>query len=395
MLARFAAFLFLLAFAMPVSFVPLQMRELYTPIPGLPKNIILGLPVSLEMLCALGASLVAGAMADKRDWRTPFVCGILMTTAGLFFSAMADNGLAFILARGVCGLGYGLSWMALQNFLFTHCSPTTRARGSSHFVAGIFSGHICGTALGAILAERTGYPPVFLVGMLLALASLVFFMVFMQRFKGQTAPAPPELAVKASSLLVFMRDRNVVALTFFCIIPFSICQVGLLFFATPLYLNGLGMSQSDIGRVLMIYGLSVVYLAPQLSKIVDRRENKKPFIVAGGLLGGLGLSLLYIHQGFLMIVIAIFLLGLASSIGSSAQTAFALKLRSTENFGVGKAMSIQRAADKLGQMLGPLTLGALMSGVSISQGLVVLGLGYMLLSILFLFFAREGLQAKT
>ncbi|TWI68912.1 putative MFS family arabinose efflux permease [Desulfobotulus alkaliphilus] len=394
MLARFAAFLFLLAFAMPVSFVPLQMLELYTPIPGLPKNIILGLPISLEMLCALGASLLAGAMADRLDWRTPFVCGILMTSTGLFFSAMADNGITFILARGVCGLGYGLSWMALQSFLFTNCSPTTRARGSSHFVAGIFSGHICGTALGAILAERTGYPPVFLVGMLVALASLVFFLVFMRNFKGQATPLPSEVAVSGTSLLSFISDRNVFALIFFCIIPFSICQVGLLFFATPLYLNGLGMSQSDIGRVLMIYGLSVVYLAPQISKIVDSRENKKPFIVAGGLLGGLGLSLLYIHQGFLVIVIAIFLLGLASSIGSSAQTAFALKLKSTEEFGMGKAMAIQRAADKLGQMLGPLALGALMSGVSISQGLVVLGFGYMLLSILFLFMAKEDLQDK-
>ncbi|MFN2267602.1 MAG: MFS transporter, partial [Desulfonatronovibrio sp.] len=368
--------------------------ELYSPIPGIPKNVILGLPISLEMLCALGASLLAGAIADRRDWRTPFVCGILTTSTGLFFSAMADNGITFILARGVCGLGYGFSWMALQSFLFTNCSPTTRARGSLHFVAGIFSGHICGTALGAILAERTGYPPVFLVAMFVALASLAFFMIFMRSFRGQALPVPSEVSVKGSSLLTFITNRNVFALIFFCIIPFSICQVGLLFFATPLYLNGLGMSQSDIGRVLMIYGISVVYLAPQLSKIVDRRENKKPFIVAGGLLGGSGLALLFIHQGFLVIVVAIFLLGLASSIGSSAQTAFALKLQSTEEFGVGKAMAIQRAADKLGQMLGPLILGLLMSGISISMGLVVIGLGYMILSILFLFMANEGLQGE-
>ncbi|MFN2343285.1 MAG: MFS transporter [Desulfonatronovibrio sp.] len=394
MLARFAAFVFLLAFAMPMSFVPLQMRELYTPILGLPRDVILGLPISLEMLCALGASLAAGAVADKRDWRTPFVLGILVTSTGLFFSAQASTGVIFILARGVCGLGYGLSWMALQNFLFTNCTPTTRARGSSHFVAGLFSGHICGTALGAMLAERIGYSPVFLIGMIVALASLVFFMFFMRDLKGQAVSVPSAVSIKVSSLRNFITDRNVFALIFFCIIPFSICQVGLLFFATPLYLNELGISQSDIGRVLMIYGLSVVYLAPQLSKIVDRRENKKPFIVAGGLLGGLGLSLLYVHQGFLVIVIAIFLLGLASSIGSSAQTAFALKLEATRDLGVGKAMAIQRAADKLGQMLGPLTLGALMSGISISQGLVVLGLGYMVLSILFLLMVREGSLEK-
>jgi len=52
-------------------------------------------------------------------------------------------------------------------------------------------------------------------------------------------------------------------------------------------------------------------------------------------------------------------------------------------------MAIQRAMDKLGQMLGPILLGLLMSGVSIAQGLVVLGLGYMILSGLFLLLARE------
>jgi len=187
----------------------------------------------------------------------------------------------------------------------------------------------------------------------------------------------------------YLLNRNVFLLIFCCVIPFSICQVGLLFFATPLYLDQLGVKQSDIGRVLMIYGLSVVYLAPQISKLVDRHERKAPFIVAGGLLGGLGLSLLYLFQGFPAIIAAVFLLGLASSIGGSAQTAFALKLRPTQNLGAGKAMAIQRGADKLGQMLGPLALGALMSGVSISQGLVVLGVAYMGLSLLFLLLARE------
>ncbi len=389
MLARFGAFAFLFAFALPVSFVPLQMRELYIPLFNLPPNLVLGLPVAVEMLCALIASLTAGALADRHGWRLPFLAGILTTAIGLFACFQAVTGSQFILARGLCGLGYGLSWMALQTFLFAHSTPTTRARGSSHFVAGIFSGHICGTALGAMLAERMGYSPVFLVGMFLALGSLAFFFLFMRSIPDHPGQDLPTTIVRPRAVAGYLLDRNTFALIFCCVIPFSICQVGLLFFATPLYLNQLGVEQADIGRVLMIYGLSVVYLAPQLSKLVDRQERKKPFIVVGGLVGGLGLSLLFLYQGFAAVVGAIFLLGLASSIGSSAQTAYALKLRATQELGAGKAMAIQRAADKLGQMLGPLALGLLMSGVSIAQGLVVLGLGYMLLSFLFLVLARE------
>lgn len=405
MLARFAAFAFVFAFALPVSFVPLQMRELYMPLWGLPRSVVLGLPISAEMLCALLSSLAAGVLADRRGWRVPFQVGVVVTSAGMLFCALAATGSQFILARGVCGLGYGLSWMALQSYLFSHSTPATRAQGSSHYVAGIFSGHICGTALGAMLAERIGYSAVFILGTALALGCLAFFFLFMRSVKSQARPiqpaqltgpnraqalsSSPSALVRPGAVAAYLRDRNTFLLIFCCIIPFSICQVGLLFFATPLYLNQMGISQSDIGRVLMIYGLSVVYLAPQLSKLVDRHERKVPFIVAGGLVGGLGLSLLYLHQGFVAVIASIFLLGLASSIGSSAQTAFALKLRSTRHLGTSKAMAIQRAADKLGQMLGPLALGALMSGMSISQGLVIIGLGYSAVSVLFLLLARE------
>ncbi|SDB22657.1 Predicted arabinose efflux permease, MFS family [Desulfonatronum thiosulfatophilum] len=389
MLSRFAAFVFLFAFALPVSFVPLQMRELYTPLWGLPRDVVLGLPISLEMLCALLASLIAGAAADKQGWRPPFLAGVLVTAMGLFFCSQAVTGTQYILARGLCGLGYGLSWMSLQTFLFTHSTPTTRARGSSHFVAGIFSGHICGTALGGMLAERVGFSTVFLVGAVLMACSLLLYYLFMRRVPDLASGQGPAVMVSPRVLLRYLTNRNTFALIFCCVIPFSICQVGLLFFATPLYLDHLGVEQSDIGRVLMIYGLSVVYLAPQISKFVDLHENKIAFIVAGGLVGGLGLTLLYAHQGFLAVIAAIFLLGVASSIGSSAQTAFALKLHATNELGPGKAMAIQRAMDKLGQMLGPLLLGLLMSGISISQGLAVLGLGYIILSGLFLLLARE------
>ncbi len=402
MLARFAAFAFLFAFALPVSFVPLQMKELYTPLLGLPRSVILGLPISLEMLCTLFSALAAGAVADRRGWRIPFLVGIVVTALGMLFCAMASTGYQFILARGFCGLGYGLSWMSLQTYLYSNATPTTRARGTSHYVAGIFSGHICGTALGAMLAERFGYAMVFQLGAVLALCSLLFFFLFMRGMGGVSGQARPQPVAAAfgvpsqpGALASYFKDRNTLLLMICCVIPFSVCQVGLLFFATPLYLNQLGVSQSDIGRVLMIYGLSVVYLAPQMSKIVDRHERKGLFIAIGGLLGGLGLSLLFVYQGFAMVAGAIFLLGLASSIGSSAQTAFALKLRSTQELGMGKAMAIQRAADKLGQMLGPLALGALMSGISISQGLVVLGVGYMVVSLIFLLLARERVGSFT
>lgn len=113
-LARPGAFLLIFAWALPLSFIPLRMREIYTPLLGLPEEVVLALPISAEMLCALITALMAGSLMDKKGWHIPFMGGIILSVAGAGLSAMAPDAVSFILARAVVGLGYGLAWMGIQ-----------------------------------------------------------------------------------------------------------------------------------------------------------------------------------------------------------------------------------------------------------------------------------------
>ncbi|MGQ9365240.1 MFS transporter [Azospirillum sp. ST 5-10] len=397
LLARPAVFSFLLAWALPLSFVPLQMRQLYEPIAGLPASIAMALPISLEMLCALFAALLAGALTDRRGWHVPFLAGVVVSIAGALLAGTVTSALAFVLCRGVVGLGYGLAWMGIQGFVFQHSTLHTRARGISNLVAGIFAGHICGTAIGAMLAEQVGFSFVFLVSAGAMLVPLVFAFAFMRPL--MLPPEPGTLSVAGAAeamggnarrgLLAVLRDRNFLAVMLLSVIPFSIAQVGLLYYALPIYLAELQVNQSNIGRILMIYGLSVIYIAPLVARAVDRTRRKKPFIAAGGLVGGAGLAWLYVDHGMSAMILAVFLLGLASCLAGGAQSAFALRLQSVQAFGTGKAMGVQRAADKLGQMLGPLIVGALFTAVGMEVGLAVTGVLYLGATALFLIVASE------
>lgn len=388
MLARPVAFLYLFATGLSVSFIPLYMKSLYSPLAGLEKQVVLALPISSEMLCAMFTALLAGIMVDKKGWFLPFSAGIALSAAGAFLSGVAHNGLELIAYRGVTGLGYGLAWMSIQGYVFVHTQPQYRARAVSNLVAGIFSGHICGTAVGAILAERMGYPAVFMLASVLCLTPIPFILLYMRPYLRRSSDVHiPQIRLRDFFHLV--TDRNIVAVLALSMIPFSICQVGLLNYATPIYLHEMGATQSSIGRVLMIYGLSVIYMAPWLSRYVDRSESKKTFIWVGGMIGGIGLMHLYFFQGIFIIMGAIFTLGLASSIGGSAQSAFMLKLKITQDVGPGKAMSVQRAADKLGQMLGPIMMGAMIARVGVEKGIAFGGIFYIAASVVFALVARE------
>jgi predicted MFS family arabinose efflux permease len=388
-LARPAAFSFLFMYALPISFIPLQMKALYTPIGNLSREVILGLPISIEMFCSLVTALLAGVLVDKRGWHLPFLAGVALTGAGAFLSGRTNDGLAFILYRGLTGLGYGLAWMSIQGFVLKYASPAGRARGIANLVAGIIAGHICGTAVGALIAERLGYPAVFYLSAGLGLVPLGFVLTFMGEHLRRPEMPTDRAPVRMADVIRFLTNRNIFAVLCFVIIPYSLAQIGLLLFATPIYLSDQGASQSNIGRVMMIYGLSFVYLSPFIARFVDRASEKRIFIALGGLTASIGLILLNYQQGFLAILIAVFMLGLASSLGNAAQSAFILKFEVTDRLGSGTASSIQRAADKLGQMLGPLVVGGLVARLGIENGIVAAGLILLIASLLFILTVRE------
>ena len=389
LLARTAAFCLLFAWALPLSFVPLHMATLYEPVTGLSKDFVLALPVSAEMALALVATLLAGRLADRHGWHIPFLTGTLLCVAGAAASALAGDSVSFIAARALVGLGYGLAWMGIQSHVFTASPRGSHTQAIASLVAGIFAGHLCGSATGGMLADQFGHQSVFMLAALAGLVPFVFALGLMRaHFVRPTRRT--ESIHGATGLRTLLADRNYSALLALCVIPFSIVQVGLLYFALPVHLGNLGNSSSDIGRILMVYGLSVIYLGPLLGRWLGRYPRRKPFIVLAGLIGGAGLAWLQVDAGITALLAAVFLLGVVSSFGGPAQSSFALALPVVERVGTGEAMAINRTADKLGQMLGPLAIGAMFAMFGSQSGLALTGVIYMLCAVGFLFLAREA-----
>ncbi len=398
---RPAAFIVIFAIDLSVSFLPLHVEQLYEPILGLSKNVIMGLPISVNMLFAGIALIIGGIWLDKRGWHEPFVFGVVCASMGAFLCGTATGAVEFIFYRCFTGFGYGLAVMSSQGFIFNNTDFTERARGISNLTAGMYSGSICAGAVGAMLAERMGFSRVFYVATVVILLSAVFVIVFMrdsfgaasqpkQKSKPSSKPSnhPPQ---KFSDYFKFIANRNVFALLFFSSVPSALCSVGFLYYASPIYLNSINTSQSNIGRALMIYGLFMISLAPFISRYVDRADNKKPYIVLSGLFGGVGLLIFYTVEGFFATLFAILMLGIASSIGFASQTVFALNLKVTQNLGEGKAMGVYRAVERLGQVMGPIVLGTLIAVMGLEHAIALIGGIYLVSSILFWIFAtNEG-----
>lgn len=389
---RPAAFLFLFGVDICISFLPLYMERLYEPLGGLSKDIVIGIPISVRMFFTGVSILAAGTWCDRRGWHEPFLIGLILAGTGFIYAWQAPSALHFIASQALFGLGYGCALMASQGFVVAHTDETNRARGLAQLWAGVYAGSICGGAAGAMLAERIGYGPIFFLGAVILFLVVPYTLIFMRgavRKPQSGVCAAESRTFSLGQMLSFASNRNVFGLILFSSLPTAIAIVGFLNYFIPVYLNRVGTTQSNIGRVFMIYGICLIYVAPLLSKRIDAAPSRKPFIVASGVLGGLAVLLFSLVEGLGGILLSVFILGLSNSFGFASQSGYVLRLSVTRELGKGRALGIYSSTNRLGQVLGPLLFGWLLMTIGAAQGTITFGLAYLLVTVLFVIVAQN------
>ena len=377
------AFLFFLGTDLSISFIPMQMKSLYQPLWGLSANAIIALPISIEMLCAGIMTIITGAIIDKKGWRLPFFIGVIVVGCGAILSGMASNSIIFIIARGIVGIGYGFAWMAMRGYVALLPSSAERAKGFSGLSAGIYAGNICACSLGAMLAARLNYSGVFFITVVIVVVVAVFAFFFVKEHGQPKEEAPIELPQSSGQWKKFFGDGTVSGLILFVTIPSAMCLTGFLNYFFPLYSSGLGLSTANIGRAFMIYGVSIVYLGPIFSRYITNPVRLTMMIPIASGIGVLALLIFFMNGGIVAALIAIFLFGVADSIGFVAQNTFLLSLPATQILGQGKALGLFSMTKKIGQMLGPMMMAWGVGFGATEQGIGGIGMLYLVLIMLF------------
>ena len=83
-------------------------------------------------------------------------------------------------------------------------------------------------------------------------------------------------------------QRDFVVLTLFSALPTKLVLGGLFFYLVPLYLTDLGNAQSNVGRIMMVFGIACVVITPLAARRSDRLDRPRTLITLGGLVVGLG-----------------------------------------------------------------------------------------------------------
>ncbi|MDR2934690.1 MAG: MFS transporter, partial [Candidatus Adiutrix sp.] len=320
---RPVAFLALMAMDMSLSFVPLKINELSGGFLGLPRLVVCGLPISLEMaltgLAMLGGGFFARSLGG---WRPLFSAGLLTLAGGYGLSGLTGSPGVYILARGLAGAGYGLMNIAAQIFVITHSRPDRRGEALADLSAGFFSGGLCGCAAGGLLADRFGYDPVFFTSAAIFLILLNLVMLFMPAGRKPGATAGADRA----ALGRFLRSGPVWSFSLCCVGPICLASVGLINYFLPLHLSALGAGPALIGQLNALFSILVVLLAPVFGRCLDRSRRPWLFLVLAGFLAALAGPVLPLWPTVAGVLAALILLGLAAALSEGGEPAYLLGL---------------------------------------------------------------------
>ena len=371
---RIPLFLFMLSQELSRPFLPLFFSDLYTPIANLSRELAIGLPITTFMVMVLISIPVAGAVSDRVAPRAMFVVGIVPSVAGHVGAALSDTIVQALLWWTLAGVGYGTIFISAQAYVAHHTEQTSRAVGMTGFLGAVFAAFVCGPAIGGILADRLGYEATLLVAAGLGVFSAAAALVTVDPGTGHGFHAVSRVRRRWRRLVL---HREFVVLTMFSALPAKLVLGGLFFYLIPLFLADLGNSQSDVGRVMMVFGIACVAITPLAARRSDRVGRPKAFVTLGGLVIGAGCLVPSVAGSTGGVLAAVAVMGAGHALVTAPQLAVIQQIAETgRRYGLGPGMIVGafRTAERIGTAAGALAVGAMVTFVGYAEAMLVVGL---------------------
>jgi len=392
---RTPMFIFIFAEELSRSFFPLYVSDLYVPVPGLTQEMVIGLPISLFMLFVAIGTPFAGIWTDRYGSRRIFLTGAILAIAGFIGTGLAPNLYHLLGWRCMTAISYALITMACQGYIVAMTTAENRAQGMAVFIGAIMVAAICGTSIGGVLADRLGFRVTFFLSAGLALVSAIFVHnTFARHIRDDGDEKPP---LRFAHFVALFSNARFAVLMLFGAIPAKLILTGFLFYLTPLYMNELGHSQSEIGRGMMIYFIAMVFGTPIFARLADSMGLQMLPVIAGGLLAGGGAMVLYLWNDTLGVVVGLAALGA----GHAMSTAPLISLvpivcaREIQNIGQTTVLGVFRILERVGSVAGPFLTATLVGVFGSAYAIAALGAIVLASTVMMaLFFAAAGVRPR-
>jgi len=369
---RLPLFLFAAADELPLAFFPLFTRAADNPLSWLDLGVVISLPLAGYLIAIMAGSPYARPLADRFGHRKLILLAMVPTIAahlGLYFST---NVVEIVLFRTIAGFGYAIVTLACQDYVLDVAPREQRTRSLGIYSGVLFAGIFCGTAMGGVLADRLGQDSVFLVSAALVLVSgLLVYRLMPVRRLAQTS------GVEGASPSIWtpLRSYRFSALVFGIAIPANVLMQAFISYLVALYLNELGASASDTGRILMVFFLMIALMGPATARLTDGRFNPALVTTLGALLSGVSLLVGAGWGTQFGVLVAVWGSGIGHGMIRGPQVSIAMSIAETDlaHLGSNAVLGSLRTLERGGSIVGLVIIALLSSQIGYPATMGVIG----------------------
>lgn len=334
-----------------------------------------GLVISAFAFMRLCFSPFGGWLVNRFGERVIMAIGIGIVAVSSLLTGLSQNYEQMLALRGIGGVGSVMFSVSAQSLMLRAVPTSQRGQASSRFYGGFLLGGLTGPALGGLLGGISLRLPFFLYAGTLAVAGTIA-MVFLHR--SGRAEIASAAAVPVTTLRIALKDKAYqAALTVNAGTGWAI--FGIRSSLVPLFVvEALHRGTVWIGLGLLVGSITDVILLQKTGKLSDS-IGRRPMMLGGTLLGATGALLLAFAPHLPAYLLAMAILGAASSmlsVGPSAVVGDVVQGRG------GTVVSTFGMASDLGAVVGPLVAGALAEHLSYRAAFIstasVLMLGFLM-----------------
>lgn len=393
---RITSFLFFFATLVPLSFLPIFIKEVFEvshfSLMNLAKDTILSLPISSYMIGAAVIIPVIGFISNRFSIRNIFLLSLVLFGGGTMLSAFSNNMVTLIIARLIAGFGYGAGIINSTNLIVRFTDPGNRTSGFGSWLGGFAAASICAISIGGVLVNRLGYRMGFFVAAGFAVLLGFFVISYLKVKERRSIPRIERIGIKA--FFHIFKSRALVADLLFTTIPIQLAYIGLFQYVFPLYMNDMKISQSNIGRILTVYGL-IALITPLVSRASDRIKKNRLFIIFGNLITGVILLSFFLYENVILMIMTILVMGIGSMMVSAVHEAHIVSTKAARKLGETKLMSVYTTYEKMIAVAVPIIAGVLITALGFSSSIGFIGVFTIGGAVLFALIGKSIQPKKT
>ena len=354
---RTIMFISYLADSMQDAFIAILCSQLYGG--GLPvsDSVAIALPMSAQLLMMAVMSFFAGRLTEIFGSKKVISTGMLIQMAGFICCFAGGNYPAILLGKMLIGCGMGLVYVGCNTAAAACRNSEISAAAFAGISAGILSGVTIGAGLASVLLSLGGWRIVYGTG-----AVIVFMGVLLSLSSGSVHPAAEtrEADSRGDGFGAFLFNRRVLGFFAMMLLPFMMSLSYREYFF-PLFAQERGITEVRIGQIYLVCGMAVIYLGPALSELMLRIFGALWSIIIASAAMGLCMLLFVIHPGLLTVMTGVVVLSVVISFAYTCQYSYFDMVPEVRKYGAGKSMGVYSVVESLGQTIGPVTYGALLS----------------------------------